>query len=178
MFFKGYVITYSSEIFFLQILNLCLYFFLKLTWSENNMSMFPKALLWFLKKKSSDILGNDRISVILRDTIYFHFFGCRGCAGSSLLLRAFSSCSERWLVFAEHRRWACRLQELWCTGLVALQHVESSQTRDWTCVPSIGRQIPVHWATREVPFSHFNLSEMRAHFAMMGGHSLKVVFLS
>ena len=78
MFFKDYVITYSSEFFFLQILNLCLYFFLKLTWSEHNMPMFPKALLWFLKKKGNDIFGNDRISMILRETIDFHFFGWGG----------------------------------------------------------------------------------------------------
>ena len=124
MCFKAYVITYSSEYFFLQILNLCLYFFLKLTWSENNMPMFPKALLWFLKKKGNDIFGNDRISMILRDTIYFHLFWLGGsCAGSSLLLRAFSGCGEWWLLLLQST--GSRH-----TGLVALQHVESSQTRD------------------------------------------------
>ena len=35
-------------------------------------------------------------------------------------------------------------------GLVALRHVEFSQTRDQTCVPCIGRQILNHWTTREV----------------------------
>ena len=30
----------------------------------------------------------------------------------------------------------------------------SSQTRDWTCVPYIGRQILNHWTTREVQDSH------------------------
>ena len=35
-------------------------------------------------------------------------------------------------------------------GLVALWHVESSQTRDWTRVPCIDRQIPIHCTTREV----------------------------
>ena len=35
------------------------------------------------------------------------------------------------------------LQYLWRTGLVALRHVESSQTRDWTSVPCIDRQIPI-----------------------------------
>ena len=35
-------------------------------------------------------------------------------------------------------------------GLVALQNVDSSQTRDQTSVPSIGRQIPTHCTTREV----------------------------
>ena len=35
-------------------------------------------------------------------------------------------------------------------GLVALRHVGSSQTRDRTSVPSIGRWILNHYATREV----------------------------
>ena len=40
---------------------------------------------------------------------------------------------------------------LWSTwALVALWHVESSQTRDWTRVPCLGRQILNHWTTREV----------------------------
>ena len=36
-------------------------------------------------------------------------------------------------------------------GLVALHHVRSSWTRDRTCVPCNGRQIPNHWTIREVP---------------------------
>ena len=35
-------------------------------------------------------------------------------------------------------------------GLVAPQHVEASQTRDQTHVPCTGRQILIHWTTREV----------------------------
>ena len=42
-------------------------------------------------------------------------------------------------------------QYLCCMGLVDLQHVGSSCTRDWTHVPWIGRQILYHWTTREVP---------------------------
>ena len=41
-------------------------------------------------------------------------------------------------------------QELWHTGLVALQHVGSSQSRDRTRVPCIGRRDLTHTATREV----------------------------
>ena len=48
---------------------------------------------------------------------------------------------------AEHRR----VQQLWRPGSVALEHVGSSQTKDPTCVPCIGRQIPLHCTTREVP---------------------------
>ena len=38
---------------------------------------------------------------------------------------------------------------LWCTGLVALRHVGSSQTWDRTYVPCIPRWILNHWAVRE-----------------------------
>ena len=44
-------------------------------------------------------------------------------------------------------------QELRHTGLAAPRHVESSQAGDRTHVPCTGKQILVHWATREVP--HF-----------------------
>ena len=39
----------------------------------------------------------------------------------------------------------------WLTGLAAPQHVKSSQIRDRTCVPCIGRWILSHWITKEVP---------------------------
>ena len=35
--------------------------------------------------------------------------------------------------------------------LVAPRHTKSSLTRDWTCVPCLGRQTPVYCTTREVP---------------------------
>ena len=47
-----------------------------------------------------------------------------------------------------------RAQSLRCPGLVGLQQVTSSQTRDQTCVPCIGRWILNH-ITREVPFVRF-----------------------
>ena len=49
--------------------------------------------------------------------------------------------------FSNCGAWA---QLLRCINLVALRHVGSSWTRDQTCVPCIGRQILIHWATREV----------------------------
>ena len=52
---------------------------------------------------------------------------------------------------------AFKLQQLWLEGLVALWHVESTQTRDGTQVPSTGRWIFVHCATREVPHPGFYL---------------------
>ena len=44
---------------------------------------------------------------------------------------------------------------MWHTGLVALWHMGSSQTRARTHVPCIGRWILNHGATREVPASCF-----------------------
>ena len=41
----------------------------------------------------------------------------------------------------EHRPEGPWAQELWCTGLVAPWHGESSWSRDWTGVPFIGRWI-------------------------------------
>ena len=46
-------------------------------------------------------------------------------------------------------------QQLWLTGLVALWHVGSSQTRARTRVPCIGRQILNHCATREAHLETF-----------------------
>ena len=78
--------------------------------------------------------------------------------------QAFSSCSE-WGTLSSCGVWAsycrgfspCRAQalrvqtqKLWCIGWLSSRHVGSSCTRDQTCVPCIGRQIPNHWTTREV----------------------------
>ena len=41
------------------------------------------------------------------------------------------------------------------TGFAAPWHVESSQSRVWTRVLCIGREMLNHWATREVPVSTF-----------------------
>ena len=49
-----------------------------------------------------------------------------------------------------------RLQQLWHSGLVALQHVESPGTKDRTHVACIGRWNPYHWTTREVPTLSFD----------------------
>ena len=82
--------------------------------------------------------------------------GLRFCA------RAFSSCGRRGPRFIAVRRpltiatSRCKAQapdaqaqQLWLMGLVAPQHVGSSQTRARTRVPCIGRQILNHCATRE-----------------------------
>ena len=52
---------------------------------------------------------------------------------------------------AEPCAWLHTLQEVFCTGLVALWLMGYSQTRACTRVPCIDRQILNHSATREVP---------------------------
>ena len=71
------------------------------------------------------------------------------CAGFSLWwLLLLQSMGSRGAGFSSCGTWA---QQLWHMGLVAPRHVGSSQTRDWTCVPCIGRWILNHCATGEVP---------------------------
>ena len=50
----------------------------------------------------------------------------------------------------KHRLQSACAQQSWCTGLAAPRHVESSQTRDGTRVPCIGRRILSHWITRDI----------------------------
>ena len=46
-------------------------------------------------------------------------------------------------------------------GLAAPWHVESSQTRDRTCVPCIGRWILYHWTTKEVHGLFFKVEKLK-----------------
>ena len=62
-------------------------------------------------------------------------FSC--CTAQALEHTGFSSCDMR-------------AQQLWCVGLAASGNMDSSQTRDRTCVLCIGRQILNHWTVKEV----------------------------
>ena len=78
------------------------------------------------------------------------------CGGLYLMKRGL------WAVQAQERVWA---QQLWHTGVVVPQHVESSWTRAWTHVPSVDRWISLitgpwksrpnswlEWLIQYVPF--------------------------
>ena len=83
------------------------------------------------------------------------------CAGFSLQwLLLLRSTGSRCTGFSNCGTWSQQLwlkgsgavaQQLWCTGLVAPQHVGSSRTRVRTRVPCIGRWILNHCTTREAP---------------------------
>ena len=64
------------------------------------------------------------------------------CRAQALREAGLSNCSWRVL---EHR-----LSSWWCMSLVTPKHVESSQIKNRTCIPCIGRRTPNHWTTREV----------------------------
>ena len=100
--------------------------------------------------------------------IYLFIFGCvvysllhagflQLCQVGVTLLRC-AGFSLRWLLLlrstgSRHTGFSScgtQAQQLWRMGLVALQHVASSWTRDRTRVPCMGRQILNHCATSEV----------------------------
>ena len=55
-----------------------------------------------------------------------------------------------------HRLYVHRLRQSQLVGLDALWHMDSSQARDLTHVPCIGRQILNQCTTREFPFIYFH----------------------
>ena len=70
------------------------------------------------------------------------------------------SCCEAWALGTQAQQMQLTgsrapTQSLWCLGLITRQRVASSWIRDQICVPCIGRWIPNHWATKEVPFFCF-----------------------
>ena len=111
--------------------------------------------LWF-KQLSKDNF------FFLNFCFYLFIYGCIGslflCEGS-LPPRQVGATPHRGARASHHRGLSCcgaqapdvQAQQLWLTGLVALRHMGSSQTRARTCVPCIGRQILNHCATREAP---------------------------
>ena len=85
--------------------------------------------------------------------------GLRCCTGLSLAVLSgggYSLAVVNWLLpavaslVAGHGRKDVQASVGMCSGLVAPPHVGSSQTRDRTPVPCIGRRILNHWTTGEV----------------------------
>ena len=117
----------------------------------------------FMKSLSSNYPNWSVFSVIYLQCIYFwlQWVLVAVCRLSPVVARgAYSS----WQVQGSHcgrfsycgaRALGTQVQTPWCTGLVALRHLDSSQTRDRTCVPCISRWILIHCTTREVPLLLF-----------------------
>ena len=119
------------------------------------------ACLFFKKKINLFIYGCTR-SLLLCVAVS----GCRdqgllsSCGARVSHCGGFSCCRAQPLgswasVVAAQGLISCGLQTLEragfrSCGLVALRHVKSSRTRDWTHVPFIGRRILIHRSTRKV----------------------------
>ena len=75
---------------------------------------------------------------------------CFSCTGS--LLRWVGAAALCCSAQTSHRSGfsCCGAPAVGPMGSVALQRVESSRIRDWTHVPCLGRQTPIHWTTRKV----------------------------
>ena len=80
-------------------------------------------------------------SSVSEDVQASHCGGFSCCRIVSRLM-SFSSCSS-WALEHELSTWGTQ-------AFIVPWHVESSWTRDWTPVLCIGRQILIHWTTREV----------------------------
>ena len=80
-------------------------------------------------------------------TLHCSSFSCGaqtlGTQASVVVAQGLRSCGSQALEYGLSRCDAWALQ-IWCTGLVAPWHVESSWTRGLTCVPCTGRQIHIH----------------------------------
>ena len=95
-------------------------------------------------------------------SIYLFIYDCVGSSSlreGSLQLWQAGATLHRGARTSHYRGLSCcgaqapdaQAQQLWPTGLVAPQHVGSSQTRARTRVPCIGRQTLTHCVTREAP---------------------------
>ena len=129
--------------------------------------------------------------VIFKFIYLFIYLFIYGCVESSFLyegflqLRQVGATLHRGARASHYRGLSCcgaqapdaQAQQPWLTGLVAPRHVGSSQTRAWTRVSCIGRQILNHCATREAPKWRFLIKHNTvlhfSHFAMDHGTKAK-----
>ena len=85
-----------------------------------------------------------------------HHCGFSCCRVWAIGHAGFSTCGSQaqYSWFAGSR---VQAQKLWCMGLVASQHMDSSQTRDPTCVSCISRWILNQWTTKKVMGISFSI---------------------
>lgn len=114
---------------------------------------------WSQAQRSGDLSEVTQRVRELRSPNPFSHYLFRNASLAALAL-CFSSCGGRgcspaaalqllWLL--SKGSGARELQQWWCLGSWIPQHVESSQTKDRTQVPCLGRSILNHRPTREVP---------------------------
>ena len=124
---------------------------------------------WAARRSSQLILKEINPEFCLLKNIYLFIYLFLAALGIGFCSQDFTSCSDgdyslivvhRLLIevvslFVENRLQGARAQQLWHIGFVAMWHVESSWTRDQTCVPCIAKKILNHWTTREASTLNF-----------------------
>ena len=129
----------------------------------------PVGEVWFMHNVNTQFTmwrgRGQRAEVFLK---FIFIFGCSGSLwlnmGYSLLAvsRIYSSlCCSGFLLWWLRllQSWGCRHLGLDTPGLV-----ESSWTRDWTCVSCIGRWILIHCTTRKVQEKNFSCLAINVNF--------------
>ena len=122
-----------------------------------------KGLIWLQHWFTYIQKFDERVRIVADACIYLWlcwvFLVTRGL--SLVVASRGHSCCSAWTScrsgFSCCQAWALeQTQQLWCMGWMAPWHVVSSWTRDWTCVPCIGRRIFNQWTTREALKVHFS----------------------
>ena len=134
--------------FYIRDLSICEFWYSWASWNQSPVDtqgqLYMSCFLFFFKYKFIYLLG---------------------CVGSSLLCAGFSLVAASggysslqcvgfslwWLLLLWNTGSRAQAQQLWCTGLVALWHVGSSQSRDRTRYSCIDRRILNHCATKGSP---------------------------
>ena len=163
---------YCAVLFSRKLFSLCLFpakiqiCLLNFCTKDAKQSLPPQASKWQLMTFPDSLQVG---KMTLRDQdLFFFFLIYFGCIGSSFLcegflqLRQVGATLHRGAWASHYRGLSCcgaqapdaPAQQLRLTGLVALRHVGSSQTRARTHVHCISRQILNHCATREAQ-DHF-----------------------
>ena len=108
-------------------------------------------LLWVFATVLGAFSGCSEQGLLSSSAWASHCSGFSGFRTQALEQGDYSSCGPRaqslWLT-------GPRAQQLWWTVLAGPRHVESSWTRDGTCIPRSGRQTPNHCTSREVLHPH------------------------
>ena len=115
------------------------------------MGFFFSLIFSFFKKKLTFLGGTLQVFVAVcrlpPDAVSRDYSSCSAQASCS---SGFPCCRAQALGcmgFSSCRVWT---RGLWYVDLLAVWHLKSSQTRDRTCIPCIGRWILNPWTTREI----------------------------
>ena len=112
-------------------------------------------VLWLLPHKwtSLAVVNNTAVNMGVQVLIWcvFFFFFPPAVLGVRCCLWAFLSHGEQASHCGGSSCWGAQALGTRASVAGAVQHMASSQPRDWACVPCIGTWIPNHWTTREVP---------------------------